>query len=138
MGALQLAATMDAIAAALVTGGIVSSGHAYAWPVEALVPGDAIVGYPEDDGIDVDMTFGRGADQAVIPVWVICGLPQDKATRDRVSVLVGSGSSVKGALDGTLSGLVSSCVATNPRITTDINAAGLALVAVRFDCEIIS
>lgn len=130
---LDVADTMDAIAAALVSGGCVT--RAYGYPASVVQKGDAAVGLPER--VEFDMTFGRGLESAVIPVWVVCGQPGDKRTRDEVSRLVGSATDVKSALDGDLGGVVSSLRVTDCSIET-YEATGGIYVAVRFDCEVLS
>lgn len=95
-GGIDLGASMDGLktAFAAVTGVIRSFG----FPNEDANPGDAIVGYPET--ITFDLTFGRGADRATFPVWVICGLPQDTTTRAFISTLLLGSSDIKDAVDG--------------------------------------
>jgi hypothetical protein len=130
----NLTATMDGIAAALLSAHVVD--HAYAWPVESVVPGDGIVGYPTD--IDFDLTFGRGADRGVYPVWIMCGFTQDKATRDKVSALIAGATEIKAALDGTLSGAVDSLRVTGCTIERFQALNGPQYVMVRFDCDVVA
>lgn len=133
MSKLDMAATMDAIAAALVSGGC--TAKAYAYPASTVQKRQAAVGYPES--VEFDMTFGRGLEAATFPVWLICGYPTEETTRDEVSRLVGSATDVKTALDGNLGGVVSSLRVTDCRIET-YETTGGAYVAVRFDCEVLS
>lgn len=130
---LDMAGTMDAIAAALVTGSVVAK--AYGWPAPIVQKRQAAVGYPER--VEFDMAFGRGLEQAVFPVWIVCGLPGEETTRDEVSRLVGSTTDVKTALDGSLGDVVSSLRVIDARIET-YDTTGGAFVAVRFDCEVLS
>ena len=134
MGALNVAATMDALATAFASVGVIT--NAYGYPVEALNPGEACVGYP--DPITFDMTFQRGADEATFPVWVMCGLVADAATRTFVSTIIGSASDVKDAVDGSLSGVVQTCRVTDAAIERVFPAGGNQSIAVRFDVEVIS
>ena len=133
MAKLDMAGVMDAIAAALVSSG--SASRAYAYPAAIVQKGQAAVGYPER--VEFDMTFGRGLESAVFPVWVLCGLPSEERTRDEVSRLVGSATDVKTALDGNLGGECSSLRVTDARIES-YDTTGGAFVAVRFDCEVLS
>lgn len=98
-GALDLAATMDALAAAVVDGGV--TARAYPWPVESAEPPCAIVAYPEAP-IDFDRTFARGSDTATFPIYVLVGKAHDRSARDRLSVVITGATGVKDALDGPL------------------------------------
>jgi hypothetical protein len=54
LGGFDLAATMDAIAAAMVSAG--AATRAYGYPSAIVQRGQAVVGYPES--LDFDQTFG--------------------------------------------------------------------------------
>lgn len=135
MAALNLSAVMDALAAALVAGGVVR--HAHAWPTEAIKTGDAVVGYPER--VDFDLTFARGADTAVFPVWIICGLPQDKATREAVSALITSAAAVKTVLEAAAPGSAYASLQVTECYPEPYQPIGRPeQMAVRFDVDVIS
>jgi hypothetical protein len=138
MAQLDLATTMDAIAAALVSGGVVT--RAYGWPNAIVGKDQAVVGYP--DPVDFDVTFGRGLEHAVIPVHVICGFIGEERTRDKVSALISGVADVKDALDGNLGGVVSSLRVMDARVETyDATPGGAQptlYVAVRFQCDVLS
>ena len=134
MGGLVLSDVMDAIATALET--VVTNAHA--WPTEAVKTGEAIVGYPQDP-VDIGITFGRGADVVTLPVWVLCGLATDKATRDTVSGHITGSSEVVAALEGhDPAGVYSSLAVKNAGVERYQMANGLMHMAVRFDVEVIS
>ena len=94
-----LSDVMDELATQL---GTISGLRVFGFPPDSVVPPAAIVTYPEQ--IDYDATYGRGADEMVLPLMVVVGKMSDRATRDLLSVYCdGSGdSSVKAVLeDGT-------------------------------------
>jgi hypothetical protein len=129
MTKLDLAGTMDAIAAALVSGGTVTK--AYGWPHPTVQKGQAAVGYPEDGTLGA--TFGRGLDTATFPVWVIAGLPGEKSTRDYVSDLIDASDDVKTVIEAAMPS-----VAISPFRIETYETTGGAFIAVRFDCEVLS
>lgn len=133
MAQMNLATTMDAIASALVSAGCVT--RATGWPTVNVQKGQAAVGYPER--VEFDVTFARGLERATFPVWVVCGLPGEESTRNTVSALITGATDVKDALDGTLSGSVSSLRVIDCRIES-YEAVGGAFVAVRFDCDVLA
>lgn len=135
-GGIDLGATMDALATAMRT--VPGVLRVHAWPVEDGVPGDAFVGYPRDPG-EMGITFTRGADHAVFPVVVICGLLWDRATRDRASLLVrNAGADVMAAVDGDLGGTVQSADCRSFSIEPYKGRDTLDYLAVRFDVDIIA
>ena len=134
-GGIDLTAAMDGLAAA-VQAVLTGTGHAYAWPVEAVRAGDAVVGYPQDP-IEVALTFGRGADRAVFPVFAICGLPQDKATRDAIADIVTAASDWVAAIQSA-SG-VGSYALVRDCVVDAWNPDGRPMqMAVRFNVEVVS
>lgn len=134
MSVLDLSAVMVDLAAAVQT--VLDSGRsAFSRPVEAAVPGDAIVGYPQDP-IDISTTYRRGQDRVVIPVFVICGLPQDEATRTAVSAWIGSGS-VVAAIEG-YAGTWSSVSVLTAQVDTYEPIGQPPMVALRLNVDVIS
>lgn len=101
MAQLDLAATMDALAAKLVAGSVAVK-RVSAWPDEALSPPCVVIDYPEE--IEYDLTFGRGSDEAVFPIWFLVGKVTGKASRDALSAVVSgaNAASIKAVLDGPL------------------------------------
>jgi hypothetical protein len=126
---IDLATVMDAIAAALVSGGTVTK--AYGWPHPTVQKGQAVVGYPEDGALGV--TFQRGLDTATFPVWIIAGLPGEKSTRDYVSTLIGASDDVKTVIETALPQ-----VAVERFRPETYETTGGAFMAVRFDCDVLS
>ncbi|HVW34048.1 MAG TPA: hypothetical protein VHL53_16045 [Acidimicrobiia bacterium] len=99
MGGIELAAVMDAIAANLAA---VTGLRCYEWPTDSAAPPAGIVGYPER--ITYDMTYGRGADRATFPVWILLGAASSRTARDDLSQYLSASSAleIKQALDGRL------------------------------------
>ena len=129
MSKLDLATTMDAIAAALVSGGTVTK--AYGWPNHTVQKGQAVVGYPEDGVLGA--TFQRGLDTATFPVWIVCGYETEQSTRDYVSTLIAASDDVKTVIEAAMSSVAVSDFRIEPYETT-----GGAYTAVRFDCQVLS
>jgi hypothetical protein len=99
VSALDLAATMDGIAAQVVAWGGVP--NAYAYPVDSITVPCVVVGYPTT--LEIAVTFGRGGDHAVFPVWVVTGRTSTKDARDALSVALEGGSDLVAAIEGTYS-----------------------------------
>lgn len=99
MAGIDLAATMDAIAANLEQ---ITGLRVLAWPAESCAPPAGIVGYPEE--IHYDETFNRGADRATFPIWIVLGENSTLAARDALSSFVSSAGAkeIKAQLDGRL------------------------------------
>ncbi len=134
MSVLNLSAVMVDLAAAVQT--VLATGRtAFSRPVEAVVPGDAIVAYPQDP-IDISTTFRRGQDRLVVPVFVICGLPQDEATRTAVSAWIGSGSIVT-AIES-YAGTWSSVAVLTAQVDTYEPIGQPPMVALRLNVDVIS
>lgn len=140
MAQISLAATMRAIASALETAGVVD--RAYGWPNAIVQPGQAAVAYPEPGDIEFDVTFQRGLEHAVIPVWVVCGYAGEERTLDTVSALLSGDADVKDALDGTLSGTVGSLRVMDASIerydANPDNPGRTFFVAVKFRCDVLA
>lgn len=91
---------MDEIAAKLRQAPSLA-GRTYEYPPGTTVSAPAaIVAYPSDGTFDA--TYGRGSDKMTGVVFVLCGLPTEKTTRDRFAkYTAGSGAeAVKTLLDG--------------------------------------
>jgi hypothetical protein len=135
MSALNLSAVMTGLAAAVQTV-LASDRTAYDHPVEGVVPGDAVVAYPQEP-IEISTTFRRGQDRCVVPVFVICGLPQDETTRDAVSAWIDDSSSIVTAIEG-YSGTWASVSVMRPLIEGFAPVGQPPQLAVRFDVDVIS
>lgn len=138
MAPLALAATMAAMADALVAAGVVDV--AWPHPTKAVDVGEAVPGVAGD--IRLGMTFGHGAsrtDSCTIPWVVIAGLEDDPDAWQRASDLLAAGpGSVDAALGGDLGGLVSSVTVADPTIVLVPIDGGIVYLGVRFPCAVVS
>lgn len=136
MGGINLTTVMDALATAVATA--TSVGSAYGYPIEDVKPGDALVGYPDEE-FELSITFGRGADRATFPVWVVCGLQQDKSTRDFAAGVIDAASDLPAVVEAnsTLTALGAIKVTDCRFESWAIPANGGPLhVVIRFDIEV--
>lgn len=126
----NLTATMDGIAALITSSGLVK--NVYEWPTNGATPPCAIVGWPTS--MVFDMTFQRGGDEMVIPVYFVVGDTSNKDARDALSTILGDATSIKSALDG---------VHTfgDVRVTevsiSEFTIGAAPMLAAKFDCEVI-
>jgi hypothetical protein len=135
MSALNLASVMVDLAAAVQT--VLASGRtAYSWPVEAVVPGDAVVAYPQEP-IEISATFKRGQDRCVVPVFVICGLPQDVTTRTAISGWIDDSSSIVTAIEG-YAGTWASVSVMDPLVDEWTPTGTNPYLVLRFNVDVIS
>ena len=135
MSGLNLASVMVDLAAAVQT--VLATGYkAYPLPIEGARVGDAVVGYPQDP-IGISTTFRRGQDRATFPVYVICGMAQDEATRTAISAWIDDSGSVITAIEG-YAGTWSSVAVTEVRIESFTPTGGSPQLALRFDVDVIS
>lgn len=133
MTAIDVGATMQAIADELVSAGVTKK--AYGWPNPSVTAGSAIVGYPEE--LEFDATFGRGSDRAVFPVWVIVGKAVERTARDAISAFITGATGVKDALDGDLSGAVQTARVTDCQIE-EIAVGDVAYLSAKLLVEVFS
>lgn len=131
MAALDLAATMDAMADVLVSD---VTKRVYPWPSDSIAVPCIVIGYPD---ITFDFTFAGGSDEAEFPVWYIAGKVSDRNTRDELSRIVAGSDSVKAALDGNLDGAVNSAYVRTGEVE-QITVGGVDYAALKFLVEIIS
>lgn len=131
MSAIDMSAVMDAIAERLTENNV--SPRVYAWPEGSISAPCAVVGYPTE--LDFDMTFKRGGDRAVFPVYLLVGNAVTRAARDALSGIIAGATGVKDAIDGNLGGAVQSARVTNCRIE-EVAVGGVAYLAARFDTEV--
>lgn len=135
MSGIRLDSVMGDLATAVQT--VLASGRtAYGYPVEGVRQGDAVVGYPPDP-IQVGTTFRRGQDRCTVPVFRICGLPQDAATVTEVSAAIDDSGSLITAIEG-YAGTWSSVAVLTVRIDRFDPIGQPSLVAVRYDVDVIS
>lgn len=137
-GPIQLKATMEAMAAALEETNVVPK--AWPFPFENAAPGDAVIGYPTS--IRHDLAFQRGADEAVIPVYIVAGVAGKESTLEVIDRLVGSGTgAVKDALESGDHGGLDDVISSLRVRTTEVVALTLGKVryaVTRHECEVIS
>ena len=134
MAALNLALTMDALAAKVPAG---VAARVYAWPVESVTPPCVVVGYPKT--IDFDATFGRGSDTAVFPMWFLAGKVSTKQARDALSAVISGAAGIKATLDGALTvGTTTADVRITDCTIEEVTVAAVVYLAARFDCEVVS
>ena len=135
MGTLNLSGAMGDLATAVQT--VLASGRtAFDYPAESVQPGDAIVGYPEGEQ-PLTGTFGRGMDRVTVPVWIVCGLPQDEGTRDAVSGWLDNSSSVVTAIEGYSSSNWSSARVTGYSIERFDPIGGNPLVLLKLPVDLL-
>lgn len=133
MGAINLVATMDGIHDTLISGGVTK--RAYAYPVDAAVVPCAIVGYPTS--LTFDMTFQRGSDTAVFPIWFLVGKVAQLASRKALSAILTGATGIKDKLDGTLGGVVQAARVTDCTVET-VQLGAISYLAARFDLEVMT
>ena len=132
MSALNLSNVMDAIANTALSGSVME--RVYAWPADSVSAPCLVVGYPTED-IEFDVTFQRGSDRAVFPLYALVGKASERTARDRLSDVITGARGVKDKLDGTLGGVVSTA-----RVTTckaeEITVAGVSYLSATFEIEV--
>lgn len=111
----------------------------YAWPMDAITVPCFIFGFPED--INPKITFNRGGDEAVFPLWYVVGPAQTstETVRDQLSVALGGANDVIGILDGNRAfGAVDT---RGPQIEV-VNLGPperlIQYVSLRFDCYVLT
>lgn len=130
MAVINLSSVMDAIADAVVP---TVTKRAYAWPVDSITVPCVVVGYPEE--LDFDMTFVRGSDRAVFPVYFVVGRATDRVARDQLSAVISGASGIKEVLDTSLSEVAQASRTTDCKITT-MSVAGVEYIAAVFSLEV--
>lgn len=131
MAAIDLSATMDAMAVALKD----TVNRVYAWPADSVTVPAAVVGYPTD--LNFDLTFQRGGDRAAIPVYFLVGKVSDRTARDRLSEIISGATGIKTALDGDLDGAVQSLRVQDCRVE-EITIGGVAYLSATFTCDVLT
>ena len=134
MAALNLASVMADLATAVDTA---ITGTAHGYPVESLVSGDAVVGYPEGEQ-PLTATFRRGLDRVSVPVFLIAGLPQDVGTRALISSWLDDSSSVVTAIEGYASSYWSSARVTGYSIDRFDPVGGNPMVVLKLTVDVLN
>ena len=133
MSTLDLAATMRALATALLTAKVVE--HAYPYPIEGAEQNAAVVGYPAV--IEYGRTFSQAPQDATLPVWIVGGLVFEEATLDEVSAFLATDAqTVKDTLEGDIGLGDVSVLVTRISIESMVTNNDLRHIAVRFDVEV--
>lgn len=124
---------MDELATQLDT---ITGLRTHAFPPDgATAPPVAFPGYPE---FDFDGTYVRGMDQWTMPVYVVVGMPNDRAARERIGPFIsGSGSSsIKQVLEaGTYAAFDSLRVMSG--VVEVIDIAGTSYLAGVFQVDVV-
>lgn len=133
MAALNIAATMQALADAALRGG--ATTRAFGWPAAEVPVPCFVAGYPDGD-FDLDASFRRGMDRADFPCWFIIGKPTERTARDAISPKL---QAVKSALeaDRTLGGVVQSARVAAARVEP-VTMGGIEYLAIRFTVNVVS
>lgn len=129
MGAMDLTAIMEGLAARAV--GL--APNVYDFPVESVTVPCIVVGYPTD--IEFDMTFQRGGDRLVVPVWYVVGKVTTKFARDALSVVLAGVASIKSQLDGATD---FGDVRITDAVIDELTVGGVTYVSARFDTEVLT
>lgn len=128
----DLGAVMDAIANAITDADITK--RAYGYPADSISVPCAVVGFP--DSIEFDVTFQRGADQTVIPVYFIVGKVTEKSARDHLASIITGATGIKDTLDGNLGGVVDTLRVTDMKIL-NVQVSGIDYLAAQFNAEVV-
>lgn len=131
MARLDLAATMDALAASVVAAGIVD--RSYGWPNPSVDPPAFVVGYPS--AYTPGITMGRGSDRATFPGWLVLGRIDERTTRDVIGVYLNGTADIVDALHAAD---VNSCRVTGAEFGTWVPTVELTYLAIRFDVDVLA
>lgn len=120
-----LAEIMDGLAA------LAPATNKYAWPVGQVSVPCFVVGYPT---VEFDITFKRGGDKFVVPVWQVVGQTSSIDARNALSAALTGVGSVKEALDGARA--FGDVRVTDAGIA-EITIAGVVHIGVKFMVEVV-
>lgn len=135
MSEIDLAGTMDALAAKIRASSVGSHDRVYAWPTKGIAAPCWVVGYPSE--LTFDMTFQRGSDTATFPIWYIAGTLDQESSRTALSGVIAGAVGVKNAIDGDLVATGGEARVTNCTIEP-VNVGSGELLAARFDTEVMT
>ena len=96
MGAIDLAAIMDGIAAQIAASGL--ARNVYSYPVSTVVEPCALVDYPTR--IDLSATMQRGTDHVVLPVLFLVSQTFSRESRDALSAVIDGAPDLVSAIEG--------------------------------------
>jgi hypothetical protein len=134
-GGLDIAAVMQAIADQLSA---IPDLRVFGWPARSIHPPAAIVTYP--DGVEYDVTYGRGTDRIpALPVVVVVGAADARSTRDRLARYANSAGtySVKAVIEAGDYGDVFDEVTVTRAGFDAVSIGGTEYMAILFDLEIV-
>lgn len=135
--ALDLGAVMDAIGTRLVG---VTGLRVYDYAPDVANPPAAVVALPDE--VEYDLTGGRAADRALIPVTVLVGRVSDRAARDQLAAYVsGTGAqsiktAIEGGTDSNLGGVAHTVRVGSARIEM-VTVGGIEYLGASFDVEVL-
>jgi len=96
VGAIDLAAIMDGIAAQIAASGL--ARNVYSYPVSTVVEPCALVDYPTR--IDLSATMQRGTDHVVLPVLFLVSQTFSRESRDALSAVIDGAPDLVSAIEG--------------------------------------
>lgn len=123
---MTLSEVMDGLA------GLIDMSNVYAYPAESISVPCAVVGYPEN--VVFDLTFMRGGDTFLIPVWLVIGKSGTIDARDTLSGYLTGVTSLKESLDG--SHAFGSVRCTDAQIA-ELTVAGTTYVSIKISTEVL-
>jgi hypothetical protein len=130
MSALDMADVMDGLAELCVTADL--ARNVYSFPVESVSVPCVVVAYPTT--IEFDLTFKRGGDRMVVPLFFVVGKANSRDTRDALSLVMTGTGSIKEALDGAQS---FGDVRITDAAIQELTIGGVPYMAARFQAEVI-
>lgn len=111
---------------------LIDMSNVYAFPAESITVPCALVGYPEK--VVFDLTFQRGGDTFLLPVWLIVGRSGTIDTRDTLSGYLTGIASLKESLDG--SHAFGSVRCTDAEIA-EVTVAGTTYTGIKISAEVL-
>lgn len=129
---MNIAAVMDEVGVKL---GTISGLRVFPFSVKSVQPPAAIVGWP--DPYNYDLTFGRGSDRFTLPIYVVVGNVDAKASRNKISAYAnGSGtSSIKAVLEAAVYTECDTVVVRSCEFSS-ITVAGVEFLAATFQVDV--
>lgn len=126
----KMAKIMDGLAGLIAAAA--PTANVFGWPVESIQPPAVVVGFPTS--WEFDASFGSSeVGTAIVPVWFVVGRSSTKESRNALSDIMSSTSSVKAILDGLQT---FGDVRVTGAEVSELSVAGVAYLAAKFDCEV--
>jgi hypothetical protein len=123
---MMLSEVMDGLA------DLIDMRNVYPFPAASITPPCALIGYPEN--VEFDLTFQRGGDTFLFPVWLIVGTSGTIDTRDTLSGYLSGVTSLKEALDGSHD--FGSVRCTDAQIS-EVTVAGTTYTGIKISTEVV-